>query len=259
MVCNYGCLCSSHRQQMGAKLLHSFLGAWCCIHAKCGASIFCGGFHKSNGEGRTGKSSWAVGDAWAEEVRGDSAISNNKVFILWHLWRWHKILYIRSGCDQLVDKPEYTGPMPALTFQNGQLLVGGTKTITQITWRADFNWCPCEWTQCWSMNTLPAFLIKHQGFKSNCAWSVLKQPIVACIDWQWAWWAWQWSNKHPGIRQISTDLLASECYTDPRKSCQHSWLRTMDWRATSKDCAEAAYSSLHAAWPSSNKHPGVRH
>jgi hypothetical protein len=34
-----------------------------------------------------------------------------------------------------VDKPEYTGPMPALTFQNGQLLVGGTKTITQITWR----------------------------------------------------------------------------------------------------------------------------
>jgi hypothetical protein len=34
-----------------------------------------------------------------------------------------------------VDKPEYTGPMPALTFQNGQLFDGGTKTITQITWR----------------------------------------------------------------------------------------------------------------------------
>ncbi len=34
-----------------------------------------------------------------------------------------------------MDKPEYTGPMPALTFQNGQLLDGGTKTITQITWR----------------------------------------------------------------------------------------------------------------------------
>jgi hypothetical protein len=116
-----------------------------------------------------------------------------------------------------------------------------------------------EWTQCWSMNTLSAFLIKHQGLKSNCAWSVLKQPIVACIDWQWAWWAWQCSNKHPGIRQISTDLLASECYTDPRESCQHSWLRTMDWRAILQDCAEAAYSSLHGAWPSSNKHPGVRH
>jgi hypothetical protein len=34
-----------------------------------------------------------------------------------------------------VDEPEYTGPMPALTFQNGQLLDGGTKTITQIIWR----------------------------------------------------------------------------------------------------------------------------